>query len=163
MRYRYHVAFTEVDFARRVFSGDYYAYAERAFETYQRQAGLGFNRMITELGIGLPATETRCRYLAGLAYEDEFEVGVSVRDLTERGFVTDFEIVRLEDERLAAYGFLTRRFIDMRTGAGITEIPDEAAAVFRAMADERSLPAFEEREAARAAARRNGPPTTERT
>jgi acyl-CoA thioesterase FadM len=163
VRYRYKIAFTEVDFALRLFSADFYHFAERAFETFLQETGLGFRRMITELGIGLPATETRCRYLAGLAYEDEFEVTVSVRDLDDRGFVTDFEVVRLDDGKVAAYGYMTRRFLDMRTGAGTTHVPDEAATVFRAMADRRSLPSYEEREAAHAASRPNGPSPTERT
>ncbi len=155
MRYRYRLAFTDVDFARLLFSGDYYRFAERAFETLQQEHGLGWKRMIVELGLGLPSVETRCQYLASIGYEHEFEVGVGVRDLNERGFVTDFEVVRLHDSRLAAYGYFVRRFLDMATLRPATNVPAEAMEVFASMeaATRSALPTYEERVSAWQASR----------
>ncbi len=146
MRYRFRLGFTDVDYARLLFSGDYYRWVERAMERWQQEAGLPWRRMILDLGLGLPSTETRCHYLAPIEFEDEFEVGVGIRDLTERGFVTDFELVRVRDGRLAAYGYIVRRFLDMATLRGENDPPEEALAVFRNMeAESGDPPPYEER------------------
>lgn len=147
MSYRYRVAFTDVDFARLVFSADYYRWAERAFEAWCQSAGLPWRHMIEDLGLGLPSIETRCHYLTPLAYEDEFDVRVGVRDFTDRGFVTDFELVRVRDGALAAYGYFVRRFLDMRSMRGRSDIPAEAAAVFRALEAETDVTPYPERRA----------------
>jgi acyl-CoA thioester hydrolase len=145
VRIVYKLGFTEVDFAQLLFSADFYRFAERTFETWHQSHGLGLRRLITELDIGLPAVETRCRYLAPIRFEDEFAVTVSVRDLTDRGFFSDFEISLVDGDRLAAFGFLERRFMDMRTGRAMHGVPDEVERVYRAMADDVSLITFEAR------------------
>lgn len=145
MRYRYSLGFTDVDFARLMFSGDYYRWAECAMERWQQEMGLPWRRMILDLNLGLPSTETRCRHHAPIAFEDEFEVGVSVRALTNRGFVTDFEFIRVADGRLAAYGYLVRRFLDMRTHRGQNDPPREAMEVFARMAEDTDVMPYDAR------------------
>lgn len=147
MRYRYKLGFTDVDFARLMFSGDYYRWVERAMERWQQEMGLGWKRMIVDLNLGLPSLETRCHHVASISYEDEFEVGVSVRDLTNRGFVSDFEFVRVADGRLAAYGYFVRRFLDMKAHRGENAPPQEAMDVFTRMAEDRGVMPYDERSA----------------
>ena|SRR5579862_2664159 len=153
MRYRYKLGFTEVDFARLMFSGDYYRWAERAMERWQQEMGLGWKRMIVNLNLGLPSLETRCHHHASIAYEDEFEIGVSVRDLSNRGFVSDFEFVRVADGVLAAHGYFVRRFLDMKEHRGQNDPPQEAIEVFSRMAEDRDVMPYEDRQAELRAAR----------
>jgi acyl-CoA thioesterase FadM len=145
MRYRYRQGFTDVDFAQQMFSGDYYRWVERALEDWQLEAGLPWRRMLEDLHLGLPAVETRCHYLARIAFQDEFDVEVGLRDLTTRGFVADFEIVNVTAGRLAAYGYTSRRFLDMRTGRPFEPVPAEAMDVFRAGAAATRLAPYGER------------------
>ncbi len=137
MTYRYRLAFTDVDYARLVFSGEYYRWAERAFETWQLESGLAWPVMIDELGLDLASVETRCHYVAPLGFEDEFDVSVGLRDLDDDGFVSDFEIARAEDGRLAAHGYLVRRFT--------AQPPPAAVVVFRAMAERSSVERYDDR------------------
>ncbi|HWM11091.1 MAG TPA: acyl-CoA thioesterase [Solirubrobacteraceae bacterium] len=161
MSYRYRVGFTDVDFARIMFSGDYYRWAERGFEAWCQESGLHWRRMIEDLAVGLPSIETRCHHLAPLAYEDEFDVCLGVRDLTDRGFVSDFELYRVKDGVLAAHGYFNRRFLDMRTLRGRSDIPEEAAAVFRALEAQTDLmPYADRREQLRSARQSTQPATT---
>jgi len=136
--YRYRLAFTDVDYARLVFSGEYYRWAERAFETWQYESGLPWHVMIDELGLDLASVETRCHYVAPLGFEDEFDVSVGLRDLDEHGFVSDFEIARADDGRLTAHGYLVRRFLHAPP-------PAAALAVFRAMAERTSVERYDDR------------------
>lgn len=147
MRYRYRLGFTDVDFARLLFSGHYYLFAERAMERWQHEAGLPWKRMMVDLNLGLPSIETRCHYHAPIGYEDEFEIGLRVRDLSSRGFVSDFEFVRLHDGRIAAHGYFARRFLDMAAHRGQNEPPQEAVEVWTRMAEDREVPTYEERRA----------------
>lgn len=148
MRYRYKLGFTEVDFARLMFSGDYYRWAERAMEQWQQEMGLPWKRMIVDLNLGLPSLETRCHHRASISFEDEFEIGVSVRDLTNRGFVSDFEFIRMQDGALAAYGYFVRRFLDMKHHRGENDPPHEAMEVFSRMAEDTDVVPYEQRRAA---------------
>lgn len=149
MRYRFQLGFCDVDYARQLFSGDYYQWVERALEQWQRDEGIPWKRMIHDLNLGLPTLETRCHHLASIGFEDEFEIGLNLRDLTNRGFVTDFEIIRLKDDRLAAYGYLARRFLDMTTHRGENNPAREAIEVYERMQEtSKDFPTYDERHAA---------------
>jgi acyl-CoA thioesterase FadM len=145
MRAQYQLGFVDVDYARIMFSGDVYRWVDHTFERWQQDLGLPWRRMIGELHLGLPSIETRCHYVSPVEFEDTFEVRVSARDLTSRGFVTDFELVVGEEERLASYGYLVRRFMNMQTLRAWPDPLEEAFAVFERMAEESDVIHYDER------------------
>jgi acyl-CoA thioesterase FadM len=131
-----------------IFSGNYYTWVERAFETWQFDLGLAWDDLIVNHRLGLATIETRCHYLAPVGLMQEFEVTLGLRDLDERGFTTDFEVVRLEDGRLAAFGYVRRRFLDMNGHGPRTDPPELAMNVFRRMLESSTLQAYDDRIAA---------------
>lgn len=145
MGYIYRVGFTDVDCAQRLFSGSYYTWVERAFETWQDDAGLPWKRLFDEFDLGLPATETRCHYLSSLAFEDSFAVELGLRELDNRGFVLDFQFCRLNDDQLCAFGYSRRRFVALSTGRPVSAPPEVPCRVFTDMAARRIIPTYEER------------------
>lgn len=153
MLYRYRPAFMDVDFARMIFSGNYYTWVERAFETWQLELGLSWRELIVEHRLGLATIETRCHYLAPIGLMEEFEVELGLRDLDERGFTSDFQVTRIDDARVSAFGYFRRRFLDLDTHAPRRDPPAFAVDVFRQMAQASRLQSYEERMAARARAR----------
>jgi len=138
----------DVDFARMIFSGNYYTWVERAFETWQFDLGLVWDDLIVSHRLGLATIETRCHHLAPIGLMQEFEVELGLRDLDRRGFTTDFEVVRLEDGRLSAFGYMRRRFLDMDTHGPRAEPPEFAMRILREMLASSSLPTYDERVAA---------------
>ena len=143
----------DVDFARMIFSGNYYAWVERAFETWQLDLGLSWRELIVQHHLGLATIETRCHYLAPIGLMEELEVELSVRDLDERGFTSDFQVTRVDDARLSAFGYFRRRFLDLETHAPRRNAPEHALAVFRRMVEASQLPSYDERTAAHRLAR----------
>jgi acyl-CoA thioesterase FadM len=148
VRFRYRPSFMDVDFARMIFSGNYYTWVERAFEAWQFDLGLIWDDLIVNHRLGLATVETRCHHLAPIGLMQEFEVELGLRDLDERGFTTDFEVVRLEDGRLSAFGYIRRRFLDMDTHAARAEPPEFSMRIFRQMLASSRLPSYDERVAA---------------
>jgi 4-hydroxybenzoyl-CoA thioesterase len=142
----FRVGFTDVDYARILFSGDYYKWAEHAFQTWQTQAGLSWTAMIDGHDVGLPSVESRCRYLLPVKFEDAFSVRMAVSGLDHRGFTFTFEILS-ESGELAAYGYLVKRFVDMRTMRAWGEIPPAVYEIFQKLESEQELLSFEQRDA----------------
>ncbi|HWM11118.1 MAG TPA: thioesterase family protein [Solirubrobacteraceae bacterium] len=145
--YRYRLGSADVGYARQMFSADYYRWASRAWGTWQLDAGMPLRRMILELGIGLPTSETRGHHLAPIACGDEFTVELGVRDLSARGLVSDFEFVRVRDGKLAAHGYFVRRFVAMESMRPCASLPDVLERVFGAMAAQTRLRPYPERRA----------------
>ena len=152
MRYTDRVGFTDVDASTFMYGAFYYAMADRAFERWQRESGLSWKAVMDELAIGMPAIESRCRYVAPLRFDDEVVVAVGVGDLTPKGFTANFEITRA-DGVLAAYGYIRRRFMDMATSTGVAHAPERLLEVMRRMERTSTARSFDVRETARLAAR----------
>lgn len=126
MREQYELGFAHVDYAGLMFSGDFYMWAEHAFQRWQTSKGLSWRKMIDVYNVGLPSVETRCRYVSPIMMEQPFEISLSLDDLTTRGFTYSFEFVKAEG-LICAFGYSIKRFVNMETLRGWAEIP---AAVF---------------------------------
>ena len=146
--YRYRPAFMDVDFARMIFSGHYYTWVERAFERWQFDLGLRWLDLIVNHKLGLATIESRCHNLAPIGLMEEFEVQLGMRDLDDRGFTTDFQIVRTADDVLAAFGYMRRRFLDTETHEPRSDPPEFARQVFLEMLATSSVPSYDDRVAA---------------
>jgi YbgC/YbaW family acyl-CoA thioester hydrolase len=135
MIYVHRTTFDEMDFAQVTFYGRHFYWLEHATTAWLIEKGIGFAVLAGQRGLGLPIISAECRYVAPVLLEQTIEVRLAMRDLTRRGFTTPFEIVRQEDEVLAAYGAIRRRLIDVRQFKG-AEFPDDLYPKFEEMAAE---------------------------
>lgn len=128
--YQFRVGFTDVDYFKIVFFGDYLKWMDRAFEVKLVESGLPYNVIVDELGIGIPIVETRCRYFSALRYGDDVVLPLRLSEMTARGFSVEFQLIRQSDSRVCAAGFTRRRFVRAEPYGGTT-LPDD---VFRRFA-----------------------------
>ena len=74
----------------------YYPWFEAARTDWVKKTGLSYSEM-ERRGILLPLTETHCRYLYGLRYEDEVLITCRVTKLSVARIEFEYEVFRLPD------------------------------------------------------------------
>jgi YbgC/YbaW family acyl-CoA thioester hydrolase len=122
--FRRRVTFDDVDFARVPFYGRYFSWVSEAESEALNQNGLGYTELVGQRGIGFPIVDAHCHYHRPLAIDQEFDVHVSIRNLSLRGFELAFEIYREADGVRICDGALVRRFVDTATFRGTVLPPD---------------------------------------
>ena len=91
-RYRQRVRYHECDPQGVVFNSHYLAYFDVALTELWREAG-GYDEMIGD-GTDMVVAEARVRYLAPLAFDDEFDVAIEIIRLGETSMGSSFVIER---------------------------------------------------------------------
>lgn len=122
--FRRRVTFDDVDFARVPFYGRYFSWVSEAESEALNQNGMGYTELLAHRGIGFPIVDARCHYHRPLLIDQEFDVHVSIRNLSSRGFELAFEVYREADSVRICDGALVRRFIDTATFRG-TDLPPD--------------------------------------
>ncbi len=90
-RHRLRVSYNECDPQGVVFNANYLTYFDLTMTELWRELG-GYQAMV-DAGVDMVVAEARVRYLAGLRFDDEFEVRASIARLGETSMTTAIEIV----------------------------------------------------------------------
>jgi len=118
-RHRLRVRYNECDPQGVVFNANYLTYFDLTMTELWRELG-GYQAMV-DAGVDMVVAEARVRYLAGLRFDDEFEVRASIARLGETSMTTAIEVVCGDAQ--VAEGELRHVFIE--TGGGAKQpIPD---------------------------------------
>lgn len=125
------VRFEEVDAARIVFFGRYMNYAHEAMEELFSSLEGGYQRLILEREVGLPAVDVHVKYSAPLRYGDELRVLVTTAHLGRRSATLRYRFVRVSDGVQTAELTHTVVTSDLRALASI-DMPADVRATFEA-------------------------------
>lgn len=98
VRVRRRVQFSDTDVAGIVHFSNFFRYFEDAEHELWRQAGLSVHP--EQSPIGWPRVAASCEYHRALKFEQEFEIGVRISDMTRRTITYAGEITR-NGERIA--------------------------------------------------------------
>ncbi len=112
-RYRQRVRYHECDPQGVVFNSHYLAYFDVALTELWREAG-GYDEMIGD-GTDMVVAEARVRYLAPLAFDDEFDVAIEIIRLGETSMGSSFVIERAGEA--TTEGEMRHVFVTAREGA----------------------------------------------
>lgn len=109
---RRRVAFSETDMAGLAHFANFLRWAEDAEHALFRSLGLSIAGVHSDgRSLGWPRGTVTCRYYSPLRFEDEFEVRLLVREITQKTITYAFEISAVggegESPRLCARGMQT--------------------------------------------------------
>jgi acyl-CoA thioester hydrolase len=89
----------------------YYPWFEQARTDFIKETGVTYSEM-EKMGIMLPLTETNCKYLYGLTYEDEIIVTCTIERLTVARVNFFYEVFKLPEMKKMSEGRTKHGFID---------------------------------------------------
>ncbi len=133
MRFRYQVAFFDVDYARVLFFARHYEFVQRANDAWMQEHGLRYPQLFAE-AVGTPIAASFCRYVGPVYVAETIEVTLGVKEPSPRGFLLVFEIAKPADGRRVAWGYIERRFVGADRKAA--DAPPHVVAAYEAMAAE---------------------------
>jgi acyl-CoA thioester hydrolase len=132
-RYPRRVQFADTDMVGIVHFSMYFRYMEEAEHALWRAAGLSIVQGADEAG--WPRVSATFDYKSPLRFEDEFEVGVELTEVTRRTLQYAFTLTR--GETLVGKGTLTAVCARKRDGAlQAIEVPEAVVTRLRAVLDE---------------------------
>ncbi len=105
------VRYSETDMMGIVHHSRYYPWFEQARTDFIKTTGITYSEM-EKMGIMLPLTETNCKYLYGLTYEDEIIVTCTIERLTVARVNFVYEVFRLPEMKKMSEGRTKHGFID---------------------------------------------------
>jgi acyl-CoA thioester hydrolase len=107
------VRYAETDKMGVVYYANYLVWFEVGRADLLRSLGWSYREM--ELaGVSLPVIEARCTYQRPARYDDEIEVRTRGRMLSPVRMEFDYDVVRVEDQTLAATGTTVHAALDNR-------------------------------------------------
>ncbi len=105
------VRYAETDMMGIVHHSRYYPWFEIARGEFVKKIGLSYGEM-EKMGILLPLTETHCKYIQGLTYEDEVIVTCRIEKLSVARISFIYEVIRKKDMKKVSEGKTTHGFVD---------------------------------------------------
>jgi acyl-CoA thioester hydrolase len=122
-RHTLRVRYGECDPQGVVFNAHYLAYFDVAMTELWREVG-DYAAMV-DAGVDMVVAEANVRYLAGLRFDEEFEMRAHIARLGETSMSTEIEVVRNSDDgpETVAHGSLRHVFV-AADGSGKRPIPD---------------------------------------
>lgn len=105
------VRYSETDMMGIVHHSRYYPWFEQARTDFIKTTGITYSEM-EKMGIMLPLTETNCKYLYGLTYEDEIIVTCTIERLTVARVDFVYEVFKLPEMKKMSEGRTKHGFID---------------------------------------------------
>ncbi len=127
---RHRVAFSETDMAGIVHFSNYFRYMELAEDAFFRELGTDLIRREEGEVYGWPRVRASCDFKGPLAFGDEVEIVLRVKEVKVRAIEFVFSLFRIEDGQRGekvARGRLTTVQVVRRTGQKVTEM--EALAI----------------------------------
>ncbi len=110
-RTRLTVRYAETDMMGIVHHSRYYQWFEAARTDFIKQTGMTYSQM-ERSGILMPIVETEAKYIKGVKYEDEVAVVTKLKKLSAAKCEFGYEVYRLPDEELCAFGRTLQGFVD---------------------------------------------------
>lgn len=105
-RQSFRVRWVDTDIAGVMHYSNFLRYFEACEEEFYRSLGITLSAIRDKYRIMLPRIEAHCQYKAPCRFDDQFEVSLRVRDVGEKTITYDFQLLRTEDSKLAAEGYL---------------------------------------------------------
>jgi acyl-CoA thioester hydrolase len=105
------VTYEETDKMGVVYYANYLRWFEIARTELLRQEGLIY-RDLEENGILLPVLESHCNYHHPARYDDLVKLVTKIKDLRRAKITFEYEILRLEDDKLLATGTTVHPFVN---------------------------------------------------
>ena len=105
------VRYAETDMMGIVHHSRYYPWFEQARTDFIKRSGITYSEM-EKMGVMLPLTETHCKYIEGLRYEDEVLVTCRIEKLTVARIEFVYDVYRLPDMKKVSAGRTCHGFVD---------------------------------------------------
>jgi acyl-CoA thioester hydrolase len=105
------VRYAETDKMGVVYYANYFVWFEVARADLLRSLGWSYREMERE-GVSLPVIDAHCQYLRSVRYDDELEVRAEGRLLSKVRMEFSYQVVRREDQVLAASGRTVHAALD---------------------------------------------------
>lgn len=105
------VRYAETDMMGIVHHSRYYPWFEIARGEFIKKIGLTYSEM-ENMGILLPLTETHCKYIQGLTYEDDIIVTCRIEKLSVARVSFIYEVIRKKDMKKVSEGKTVHGFVD---------------------------------------------------
>lgn len=96
-KYIKRVEFSETDAAGLLHFSNYFRYMEIAEHAFFRSVGLSIHDGDPFPAIGWPRVHVECQYKKPLHFEDEVEITLVVREMTEKSISYEFTFCKLKD------------------------------------------------------------------
>ncbi len=127
------VRYSETDMMGIVHHSRYYPWFEIARGEFIKKIGLTYGEM-ENMGILLPLTETHCKYIQGLTYEDEVIIRCRIEKLSVARISFLYEVIRKKDmtktsEGRTVHGFVDRNMRPINMKKDYQELWDKMAAL----------------------------------
>jgi acyl-CoA thioester hydrolase len=121
------VRYAETDKMGVVYYANYFVWFEVARADLLRSLGWTYREM-EQAGISLPVIDARCEYRRPAKYDDEIEIRTKGRMLSPVRMEFTYEVVRREDQAIAAAGRTVHAALD--PGGKPCRLPDRIRQVF---------------------------------
>lgn len=105
------VRYAETDMMGIVHHSRYYPWFEQARTDYIKKIGMTYSQL-EKLGFMLPLTETQCKYIYGLRYEDEAIVTCRMEKLTVARVEFYYEVFKLPEMQKVSEGRTKHGIVD---------------------------------------------------
>ena len=105
------VRYAETDMMGIVHHSRYYPWFEQARTDFVKKIGYSYSEL-EKMGFLLPLTETQCKYLYGLKYEDEVLIKCRLDKLTVARMEFVYEVYRLPDMTKMSEGRTKHGIVD---------------------------------------------------
>ena len=108
---RFTVRYSETDMMGIVHHSRYYPWFEQARTDYIKKTGLTYSGL-EKMGFMLPLTETQCKYLYGLTYEDDVLVTCCLEKLTVARVEFYYEVFKMPEMKKVSEGRTKHGIVD---------------------------------------------------
>lgn len=105
------VRYAETDMMGIVHHSRYYPWFEVARTEFIKRSGISYTEM-ENMGVLLPLTETGCKYIKGLKYEDEVLIKCKLSVLSIVRCRFEYEVYKLPEMELMSHGHTCHGFVD---------------------------------------------------
>lgn len=105
------VRYSETDMMGIVHHSRYYPWFEQARTDYLKKSGFRYSEL-EKMGFMIPLTETQCKYIYGLTYEDEILITCRVDKLTVARIEFYYEIFKLPEMKKVSEGRTKHGMVD---------------------------------------------------
>lgn len=105
------VRYAETDMMGIVHHSRYYPWFEVARTEFIKKSGVSYSEM-EKMGVLLPLTETGCKYLHGLRYEDEVLIKCRLTQISIVRCKFEYEVYKLPELQLMSTGHTGHGFVD---------------------------------------------------
>ena len=106
------IAYADTDRMGVVYYGNYFRLFERGRTELMRNFGIRYRDLEENDHIYLPVSETHCRYLAPVRYDELIKIKTWVKEMGPATIEFEYEIVDAETQKKLAEGFTRHPFLN---------------------------------------------------